>query len=50
MSVDFQEICDGIAAMACVISVEKQESGYGKNVDYLIEIVEPEIVRGENLK
>ena len=35
---------------ARVLLYELQESGYGKNVDYLIEIVEPEIVRGENLK
>lgn len=30
--------------------IELNEIGYGKNVEYLIELVEPEIVRGENLK
>ena len=47
MPVDFQQLCDSMAAMTCVISVEKRETGYGKirivagNQSYIASIEKP---------
>lgn len=45
---DFQQLCDSMAAMTCVMSVEKRESGYGKirivtgNSSYVASIEAPQ--------
>ena len=45
---DFQQLCDSMAAMTCVVSVEKRESGYGKirivtgNSSYIASIETPQ--------